>query len=102
MNDKLEDNKELATKLIDLMLTYSIKDSHIYLELLNKEAQFYQRRLITLETNKPFWFERKKMKEHNKEINKCESKLMTIYLKIGEEMDLIIKMNNSIRNANND
>ncbi len=42
------------------------------------------------------------MKEHNKEINKCESKLMTIYLKIEEEMDLIIKMNNSIRNANND
>lgn len=101
MNDKLEDNKELATKLIDLMLTYSIKDSHIYLELLNKEAQFYQRRLITLETNKPFGL-KEKMKEHNKEINKCESKLMTIYLKIEEEMDLIIKMNNSIRNANND
>ena len=35
MYDKLEENKELATKLIDLMLTYSIKDSHIYLELLH-------------------------------------------------------------------
>lgn len=49
-----------------------------------------------LEDSKPFWFQKKKLEEHNKKIEDLENKIFKYYQEMNEDVDLIQKMKKSM------
>ncbi len=96
--DMSKDNKELVNKIIDLCLIYGIKESNLYLKMLDNQLKVYYNEFNYLENTKPIFFQKKKLKEHNMKIEKCEQKIFEIYKKMNEEENFIIEMQNSIDN----
>lgn len=96
MSKKNKDN-ELLNKVIDLCLIYGIKDSELYLKVLNNKIKFYQDQIRFLEDTKPLFFQKKKLEEHNKKIEEYEQIITNAYLQMNEEVDTILKMQNSIK-----
>lgn len=99
MNKKNSDN-ELVTKVIDLCLLNSIEESKLYLKFLDNQINLYQSHIDFLENTKPYFFQKKKLEEHNKEIEKYENKIRDIYIKIEQEIDKIEKCNTVIYSNN--
>lgn len=99
MNKKNSDN-ELVTKVIDLCLLNSIEESKLYLKFLDNQINFYQSHIDFLENTRPYFFQKKKLEEHNKEIEKYENKIRDIYIKIEQEIDEIEKCNMAIYSNN--
>lgn len=73
-----------------------IKDSELYLKVLDNRIKFYQNQIRFLENNKPLFFQKKKLEEHNKKIEEYEQIITNAYLQMNEEVDMILKMQNSI------
>lgn len=92
-------NKELANKIIDLVMIHQIQESNLYLKVLDNQIKFYQNERNFLEDTKPFFFQKKKLEEHNKKIEVCEQKIFETYKKMNEEVEFIIEMQNSIDNT---
>lgn len=93
-----KEDKELLNKVIDLCMVYGIKESQLYLKFLDNQVKTYQNHRNFLEDTKPFFFQKKKLEEHNKKIEICEQKILETYKKMNEEVDFIIEMQNSIDN----
>lgn len=92
MNKSKKDNEnELISKIIDIYLGESIKESQLYLKLLDNQVKSYQEKLQLLEMDKPFFFQKKKLRIYNQSIKDCERKIKDIYLKIGEEIEELQK-----------
>ena len=91
------DDEKLSNKLIDLFLWYQIEDSHQQLRLIDMQIKACQMELHFLEDSKPFWFQKKKLEEHNKKIEEYEQIITNAYLQMNEEVDTILKMQNSIK-----
>lgn len=96
MSKKNKDN-ELLNKVIDLCLIYGIKDSELYLKVLDNKIKFYQSQIRFLEDTKPLFFQKKKLEEHNKKIEAYEQIITDAYIQMNEEVDMILKMQNSIK-----
>lgn len=90
------DDEKLSNKLIDLFLWYQIEDSHQQLRLIDMQIKACQMELHFLEDSKPFWFQKKKLEEHNKKIEDLENKIFKYYQEMNEEVDLIQKMKKSM------
>jgi len=91
-------DEELLNKVIDLYLNYEIKDSELYLKFLDNQIKFYQHQIEFLEDTKPLFFQKKKLEEHNKKIAEYEQKIKKDYLKMGEEIDMILNIKNKMNN----
>lgn len=96
MSKKNKDN-ELLNKVIDLCLIYGIKDSELYLKVLDNKIKFYQSQIRFLEDTKPLFFQKNKLEEHNKKIEEYEQIITNAYLQMNEEVDMIFKMQNSLK-----
>lgn len=94
-----KEDKELLNKVIDLCMVYGIKESQLYLKFLDNQVKTYQNHRNFLEDTKPFFFQKKKLEEHNKKIEVCEQKIFETYKKMNEEVEFIIEMQNSIDNT---
>ncbi|MDO5569739.1 MAG: hypothetical protein Q4G04_06560 [bacterium] len=90
------DNQELVEKIIDLCLWYHIEDSHRRLEMINLQIKNCNLQIEFLLDNKPFWFQKQKLEEHNKKIEELENKIIDYYKQIEEEVDIIQKMQQSL------
>ncbi len=88
---KKDKENELISEIINLYLEDSIKESQLYLKLLDNQVKSYQEKLQLLEMEKPFFFQKKKTEIYNQNIKDCEQKIKDIYLKIGEEIEEIQK-----------
>lgn len=92
MSRRKKDNEyELISKIINIYLEGSIRESQLYLKLLDNQVKSYQEKLQLLEMDKPFFFQKKKLGIYNQSIKDCERKIKDIYLKIGEEIEEIQK-----------
>lgn len=92
MSKRKKDNEnELISKIIDIYLGESIKESQLYLKLLGNQVKSYQEKLQLLKMDKPFFFQKKKLGIYNQNIKDCEQRIKDIYLKIGEEIEEIQK-----------
>ena len=87
---------ELTEKIIDLCLIYEIKDSEIYIKLLDSQIKFYESRLSYLRESKPFFFQKKKLNEYFQKVEECEQKINNAYLKLAFEFDWITKSHNDL------
>ena len=94
----IKNDKKLVNKIIDLCLLHEIKESNLYLKMLDNRIKFYQSQINYLEDTKPLFFQKKKLEEHNKKIEEYERKLFDTYKTMGEEVNCIIEMQNSIDN----
>ena len=90
------DNQELVEKIIDLCLYYQIEDSHRWLKMINLQIEYCNLQIEFLLDNKPFWFQKKKLEAHNKQIEELENKIVDYYKQIEEEVEMIIKMQQSL------
>ena len=90
------EDKILIDKVIDLCLWYQIEDSHRWMDVINLQIKNCQIQLEYLLENKPFWFQKKKLKEHNKQIDELENQIYKYYENLGKEVDMIEKMQNAI------
>ena len=95
---KKNEEKDITTKLIDLCIINEINKSNQYILLLGKQAEFYQDYLLHLEDTKPFFFQKKKLKKHQEEIDNCQNKIMELYKKMEEEIDVVYKMQKNLKN----
>lgn len=93
---KKDEENDLVNKVIDLILSYNIKESELRLEFLNHQVKMYQDEIKYLDNTRPFFFQKKKIQEHNLKLEECENKLFETYKKIEDEFDLIHKMQESI------
>lgn len=94
------DNREIVDKIIDLCLWYQIEDSHRWLDIINVQIESCRMQLSFLEDNKPFWFQKKKLEEHNKNIEALENKIVDHYKELEEEVEIIQKMKKSLGTNN--
>ncbi len=89
-------DRELVNKVIDLCLIHGIKESELYLKFLDNQIKIYQNHINYLETTKPWFFQKEKLKQHNKEIEQYENKIYETYRKMNDEVDHIIELRSSI------
>ncbi len=90
MSKRKKDNETgLISEIINLYLKDSIKESRLYLKLLDNQAKLYQEQLLLLKMDKPLLFQKKKLGIYNQNIEDCEQKIKEIYLKIGKEIEEI-------------
>lgn len=87
---------ELTHKVIDLCLMHEIEDSKVFINSINMQIENCRIEIQFLEDTKPFWFQKQKIEEHNKKIEELENRIYKYYEEIGEEVDLIHKMSESI------
>ena len=90
------DNQEVVNKVIDLCLWYQIEDSHRWLDIIDLQIKNCNMQLHFLEEEKPLWFQKKKLEEHNKKIEELENKICKYYQDMNEEVELIEKMQKSM------
>ncbi len=95
----LKNDKDLVNKILDFCLKHEIECSNLYLKMLGNQIKIYQTEINYLKNTKPLFFQKKKLKEHNKKIEEYEQKIFNAYNSIGEEVDLIFEMQNSIDNT---
>jgi len=88
---KKDKETELISEIINLYLEDSIKKSQLYLKLLDNQIKTYQSEINYLENIKPFFFQKRKLKEHNKKIESYEKKIKDTYLKMSAEINEILK-----------
>lgn len=93
---KKTDDEVISLKLLDLFTSYSIKDSEITLNFLKSQVKFYENERDYLLENKPYNSQKKKMKVYNTKLEKVEQKILKLYEDIGEEIQIIAKLQKTI------
>lgn len=96
MLKKKNDDNELFEKLLELNIKYAIEDSNINMRMIDNRIKFYQTLINHLEDNKPFFFQKKKLIEYNNKKEEYENKIFELYIQLGEEFELIDKLNTGI------
>lgn len=87
---------ELSNKIVDLCLWYQIEDSHRWIELISHKIKMYELKKEHLLDNKPFKFQKRKLKEYNNELESIEEEISKCYQEINEEVTIIEKMRKAI------
>lgn len=96
MNKNME-YEELLNKLVNTCTLHNIKESNRYINFLGMQLEMYEQHLNYLEDTKPLFFQKKKLKDHNKKIKECEDKISSIYLKMGKEVEEIEKFSKNYK-----
>ncbi|MDO5569763.1 MAG: hypothetical protein Q4G04_06685 [bacterium] len=89
-------DQDAVNKIIDLCLWYQMEDSHRWMEMIDLQIKNCNLQIEFLLDNKPFWFQKKKLDEHNKKIDELENKIADYYKQI-EEVEMIEKMQRAIK-----
>lgn len=84
--------KKIYSDILDFCLTQGIENSNKYLDILYLELKIYKNKLNTLTNEKPYWFQKRKIKEYNEEKEYLESIIKRKQQSILKELELIKKM----------
>ncbi len=96
-NNKNE-TKDIVKKLLDLSLLYENENSKNWIGLVNHQIKGYEIQKQHLLGNKPYFFQKKKLKEYNKKLEELDNKILKCLNDIEEEIDYINTNINSIHN----
>ena len=69
-------------KLIDLQLQHIDNNSMKMLEFYREDINFYNMLIDNLKANKPYFWQKKKLNEYNRQLDKYNSKINEIYKSI--------------------
>lgn len=90
------ENTNIVNAIIKLQILNAIKKSNLNLQFLSTKISFYERQLNLLKQNKPFDFQKRKLKDYYKRITEYENKLKESYNQIVKEMNMIFDLNQII------
>lgn len=85
----------VVREILSIIISCGIEESELYLKMLEHRAKMYRFEIEFLENTKPFFFQKKKLIDHNKSIEECELKLYETYKKINDEAVYLMKLRNS-------
>ena len=90
------EDEKLSNKILDLCLLYQIEDSNLMIKLISHQIDFCNLKKEYLLDNKPFWFQKEKLKKWKEEIDKIDKNMFKYYEDIGNEINMIDKMKKSL------
>ncbi|MBP3635900.1 MAG: hypothetical protein J6J17_05595 [Bacilli bacterium] len=96
MKAKQKDDEALSLKLLDVLTNYTIEGSKITLDFLETQVKYYTKERDLLLENKPFSFQKKKMKAYNEKLEEIDQKIMKLYEEIAQEIQDIAKLQEPI------
>lgn len=96
-NSKIEE-KDIINKLLDLSLLYENENSKNWIALVSHQIKGYEIQKQHLIDNKPYFFQKKKLEEHNKKLEEIDNKILKCLKDIEEEIDYINTDINTINN----
>lgn len=96
MKNKRNDDEALNLKLVELLTKHCIESTKISLDFLENQIKYYERERMILLDNKPFSFQKKKMKAYNEELEAIEQKLTKLYGQVAEEIQDIADLQKPI------
>lgn len=56
------------------------------------QIKLYEKKVKILETQKPFWFQKKRLIKYNDNMKQLEKKIFNLYQKIEKEIDFNLKL----------
>ena len=83
------DDNELIKKLINLNIQYTNQQYKLDIEYLMLKIKKYRNLIDALIVNKPLFFERKRLKQYNNQLEEYNSRINELYNEISKELDLI-------------
>lgn len=92
---KDEVDEVVVKELLSVMVSYGIEEAELHLKMLGQQAKMYRAEIEFLENTKPFFFQKKKLVAHIKDIEECELKLYETYKQMNDEAIYIMKLRNS-------
>lgn len=91
-NDKFEE-KDFVSKLLDLSILFENKNSKNWINLVNHQIKGYEIQKHHLMDNKPYFFQKKKLEEHNKKVKELDNRILKCLKDIEYEIAFIEKIN---------
>ncbi len=91
-----KNTNDVLNQYTTLKIIEEINNSKTYLDFLNQQINFYQLQLERLEQSKPLFFQKKKIASQKQKKDEWQTKINNTYLKIEEEIELIIKLQDSL------
>ncbi len=82
-------SENIDESLINLSLLYCTDYSKLHLKYLDAKVNFYSKQLQLLKEEKPFWFQKKKMKKYNDLINYYKREIVIVYKEMSDELNFI-------------
>ena len=79
-------NQELIEKVLELQFAKNEEESNMFINFICTKIKYYQDRINQLKRNKPFWFQKKKIKEYNQKLEEYEIIIQKCYQEISEEI----------------
>ncbi len=83
----MKKTEDLEQKILDLSLISSKEASKYYLDMLYLALKVFKMELHYLENNKPFWFQKKKLKEYQNNHDMLTNSIETFNERINEELE---------------
>lgn len=80
----------IGKKIIDFQMQYVLDNSNYFIRQYHNQINIYERKIEMLKDNKPFSFQKKKLKEYNDLVNYYTKKIRDLNLKIEDETSFII------------
>ena len=81
---------------INELLEKEIQESKDYIEVLNKRTEFYKNMIEELKKNKPYFFQKQKLKEYNSKLKEYNEKIEKAHTQIGLEEEMIMEIKKSL------
>ena len=85
-------SNELIRKIVNLNIKQANEKTKLDIEYLMIKIKKYESLINVLKTNKPLFFERKKLIEYNNRLSEYDSKINELYDEIGKELNLYHKI----------
>lgn len=82
-------SNELIRKILNLNIKQANEKTKLDIEYLMIKIKKYESLINFLKANKPLFFERKKLLEHNNQLEEYTLKINELYNEISEELKLI-------------
>ncbi len=95
MNNKNKEN-DILESLIKLNIKHEIENSNMNIKLYGIKIKYYQNLLGKLESNKPLFFQKKRIIEYNKKIDEYNKIIDELYQNIEKEYELIKKSRSNL------
>lgn len=94
--DKKNDYEELNKKILDLCMWHQMESSYRWIGIIDHKIKFCDIKIQHLLDSKPFFFQKRKLKKFNKELEKIEQEKIKLKKEISEEFNIIAKLEKEI------
>ena len=89
---------EIVNKIIELSLISLNKESKCWIDIICTKIKVCELQKQHLTENKPLFFQKKKLAEHNKKIDKINKEIFNCFKSLEKEIDLITITDETINN----